>query len=171
MSLDNWERQGQKEITSSSDQKTKRILAAAKAGEKLHIRYSKPNGVDERMITPERVFSKSGVAENYVEAFCHKKNARRVFMVKRITILHEGDATSISPRTAVSSSPAGRVTCSVNYVELEVDYGPVDSVEVTCSRCGHATESYGDGADSIRRCLALLQEVCPKCESNWYVEE
>jgi hypothetical protein len=171
MSLESWEKQGQKEITSSSEQKTKRILAAAKAGERLHIRYSKPNGIDERTITPKRVFSKLGEPENYVEAYCHKKNAQRVFMIKRITILNEGSSQTVSTKKVVTVSSSRRIPCSVDYVELEGDYGPVDSVEVTCSRCGHTTESYGDGADSIRRCLALLKEECPKGESNWYVEE
>jgi hypothetical protein len=60
------------------------------------------------------------------------------------------------------------VRCTVNEIELEGDYGMVDSVEVVCSRCGHFTESFGTGQASIRRCLALLREECPKKERNFY---
>ena len=170
MSLDNWEKQGQRAITNASDPKTKRILLAIKAGEKLQIRYSKPNGVDERTITPKMVFLKSGEAETYVEAYCHKRNARRVFMIKRITILGE-DGNSETLRAGALSRTTDRVTCSVDYVELDGDYGPVNGIEVTCNRCGHVTESFGDSDNSIRRCLALLREECPRGESNWYVKE
>jgi len=61
------------------------------------------------------------------------------------------------------------VRCSVNYIELEGDHGMIDSVSVTCSECGHETESYGTGANSVRRCLALLREECPREESNYYI--
>ncbi|WP_245561796.1 exonuclease domain-containing protein [Lamprocystis purpurea] len=66
-------------INTSSDPKTKVLLAAARSGEKLHIRYTKPyvNGVSERWISPQRVFSKHGETENYMEAHCHKRNEMR----------------------------------------------------------------------------------------------
>ena len=63
------------------------------------------------------------------------------------------------------------VPCEVHETELEGDYGMVDGVEVVCSRCGHFTESFGTGPASIRRCLALLREECPKKERNFYEEE
>lgn len=44
-------------------------------------------------------------------------------------------------------------------------------VRAVCSACGHETTSFGTGADSKRRCLALLREECPMGESNWYAEE
>jgi hypothetical protein len=63
------------------------------------------------------------------------------------------------------------VPCEVEEVELENDEGrTVDGVEVVCSRCGHSTESFGTGEASIRRCLALLREECPKKERNFYEE-
>jgi hypothetical protein len=39
-----------------------------------------------------------------------------------------------------------------------------------CNRCGHETESYGDGPASDRRCLVILREECPQEENNLYVE-
>jgi hypothetical protein len=59
-----------------------------------------------------------------------------------------------------------RVACTVEYVELEGDYAPVDGVRVTCSHCGAETESFGASDASIRRCLALLREECD--ERNFY---
>jgi hypothetical protein len=61
------------------------------------------------------------------------------------------------------------VPCEVVETELENDSGlMIDGVEVICSRCGHFTESFGTGRASIRRCLALLREECPKKERNYY---
>ena len=65
-----------------------------------------------------------------------------------------------------------KVSCTVEYTEIENDEGlMVDSVEVTCSRCEHSTESFGTCQNSINRCLALLREECPEEESNFYVTE
>lgn len=63
------------------------------------------------------------------------------------------------------------VPCEVEEIELEGDYGDIESVRVTCSKCGHETESFGTGDASIKRCLALLNEECPNGENNYYVEE
>ena len=65
-----------------------------------------------------------------------------------------------------------KVTCSVQHISLENDSGQeVDGVSVTCSRCGHTTESFGSGDRSIRRCLVLLREECPRDERNFYARE
>jgi hypothetical protein len=64
-----------------------------------------------------------------------------------------------------------RVLCEVVEVELEGDYTEVDGVMATCSRCGHETESFGTSDASVRRCLALLREECPRGEHNFYVDE
>jgi hypothetical protein len=61
----------------------------------------------------------------------------------------------------------GRVECEVD--EDEVEGQP--TVIVTCSQCGHQTESYGTGDSSIKRCLALMREECPEGEENYYVAE
>lgn len=65
-----------------------------------------------------------------------------------------------------------RIKCEVEDIELENDEGlEVPAVCVTCSRCHHATESFGTEGPSIRRCLAMLREECPEGESNFYVAE
>ena len=65
-----------------------------------------------------------------------------------------------------------KVPCSVSHEELENENGcPVDGVVVSCSRCGHQTESFGTGDASVRRCLALLREECPRGEHNFYAAE
>jgi len=45
----------------------------------------------------------------------------------------------------------------------------IPSVMATCTKCGHTTESYGQESVSIRRCLVLLREECPRNEGNYYV--
>jgi hypothetical protein len=64
-----------------------------------------------------------------------------------------------------------RVECEVEEIELDGDYSKVLGVQVTCSRCGHTTESFGTGPASVRRCLALLREECPRDEDNFYFVE
>lgn len=64
-----------------------------------------------------------------------------------------------------------KVTCEVEEVRKQGDYGRVWSVEVACTKCGHITESYGTDGASIRRCLALMREECPNDENNFYVAE
>jgi hypothetical protein len=65
-----------------------------------------------------------------------------------------------------------KVSCTIDYMTLESDSGrEIDSVEVTCKRCDHSTQSYGDGAASVRRCLVLLREECPRHEENYYAAE
>jgi hypothetical protein len=65
----------------------------------------------------------------------------------------------------------GTVKCTVEEIVLEGDYGEIASVEVTCSKCNHTTQSYGTHRASIRRCLVLLREECPCREDNYYVDE
>lgn len=64
-----------------------------------------------------------------------------------------------------------KITCNINHRELEGDYGTVDGVTATCSRCGNETESYGTGDRSVKRCLVVMREECLNSESNYYVEE
>lgn len=62
-----------------------------------------------------------------------------------------------------------RVECRLDYIEIENENGRmIDSVSVTCTRCEHATESFGTSSRSIRRCLALMREECESDESNHY---
>lgn len=171
MSLPSWEKKKERVVKDSDDLKTRILLAVIKTKRKLHIRYSKPSGIDERWITPTKVFYKNGENEAYLEATCHKRNARRVFMIKRITII---SANKIKTETEGNTLKidSGSVACSVNFVDLEGDFDNyIEGVEVTCSRCGHSTVSYGVSDSSIKRCLALMGKDCPRAESNWYEQE
>ena len=49
------------------------------------------------------------------------------------------------------------------------DPDDIPGIEATCTKCGHTTESYGQESVSIRRCLVLLREECPRNEKNYYV--
>ena len=64
-----------------------------------------------------------------------------------------------------------KIICTVDSAELDGDYDTVPRVTAECARCGHETESYGDGAASVRRCLVLMREECPRGESNYYTQE
>lgn len=65
-----------------------------------------------------------------------------------------------------------RIECEIEAVEIEnEDTGRTqDGVEATCGECGHTTQSFGDGEGSVRRCLALMREQCPRGENNFYVD-
>jgi hypothetical protein len=65
-----------------------------------------------------------------------------------------------------------KVHCAIEFVEIENDDGrEVESVQATCSLCGHVTESYGTESVSVRRALALMREECPENERNFYIAE
>lgn len=65
-----------------------------------------------------------------------------------------------------------RVACDVDETTMQNEDGyDVDGVEVTCGRCGHTTESFGTSGASIRRCLVLMRQECPRGEANYYVAE
>ena len=65
-----------------------------------------------------------------------------------------------------------KIDCQVDEIEMENDEGrTIAGVGVTCSECGHTTESFGTGSKSIARCLVMLREECPEMEENFYVVE
>jgi hypothetical protein len=65
-----------------------------------------------------------------------------------------------------------RVNVSIAVTELERDDGrPIDGICATCDRCAHTTESYGTHGGSVRRCLALMREECPRGEENFYIAD
>jgi hypothetical protein len=64
-----------------------------------------------------------------------------------------------------------RVPVQIERIDLDGDYAPVPSVQATCTRCGHRTQSYGTSGRSVRRCLATLREECPQGEKNYYVAD
>lgn len=49
------------------------------------------------------------------------------------------------------------------------DYGDVAGLLVTCSRCGHSVEVFGQETASALRAARMLRDECPKNESNYYV--
>ncbi len=62
-----------------------------------------------------------------------------------------------------------KVEAEINFVDLPSILGSTQpGVTATCGRCEHTTESAGTGGASVRRCLALLREECPKGERNFY---
>lgn len=61
-----------------------------------------------------------------------------------------------------------KVYCDVEETTVEGDYGDVDGIVAICSRCRHQTESYGTSDASVRRCLVLMREECPRGERNFY---
>lgn len=64
-----------------------------------------------------------------------------------------------------------RIECDLVKFDKRTDGKSIPSVMVTCSKCGHQTESYGTHERSIRRCMALLAQECPNYESNYYTLE
>jgi hypothetical protein len=62
------------------------------------------------------------------------------------------------------------IQVDIEEVVLEGDHGPVDGVRATCSECDHATEAFGTGPGSRKRCLALMREECEEDddEEHWY---
>lgn len=66
---------------------------------------------------------------------------------------------------------AGHVPATVCEADLDGDYGAVQGVVATCTRCGHSTESFGTGEPSVRRCLALLRRECPNRERHYYFDD
>ncbi len=65
-----------------------------------------------------------------------------------------------------------KIKCTIAFDSEENDYGTESPcVRVICSKCQHETTSFGDSDASVKRCLALLKEECPRGEKNFYVEE
>lgn len=65
-----------------------------------------------------------------------------------------------------------RVTVEVDHIELEGDHGgEIPSLELTCSRCGHSVQVYGESEASEKRGCVMLHEQCPNGENNFYVPE
>lgn len=62
-----------------------------------------------------------------------------------------------------------KVPCDCSYVQREGDFAmSIPSVDVTCRRCGAEETAYGQHEASVRRCLAALNEQCPREENNFY---
>lgn len=64
-----------------------------------------------------------------------------------------------------------QVNCTVEEVDAPGSSGkPVRSVCATCTRCGHQVSSFGTHEKSIKRCLAVMSNECPRGERNYYVK-
>lgn len=74
------------------------------------------------------------------------------------------------PKAAEPQSDERPVYAELSYITLAGDRGEVPSVCATCSRCEHATESYGTGEKSVARCMILLREECPLEQHNFYTD-
>ena len=69
-----------------------------------------------------------------------------------------------------------RTRCEVYQFDNVItgDYGRevrIPSVRAVCSRCGHTTESGGTSEASVKRCLALMREECPRGRRYFYTGE
>ncbi len=65
-----------------------------------------------------------------------------------------------------------KVDCEVEYTSDYNDDGHEnDCVVAICGKCGHQTTSWGHGPNSVKRCMAVMNEECPESENNFYVEE
>ena len=65
-----------------------------------------------------------------------------------------------------------KVECEIEHLELENDNGYlIPGTTATCGDCNHQTESFGESEASVKRCLVLLHEECPKGRNNFYVGE
>lgn len=65
-----------------------------------------------------------------------------------------------------------RILCELDYITLKNDFGKsIDSVKVTCGKCQHSEESFGDTKRSINRCLRLLHDGCTCGNFFYYVDD
>lgn len=65
--------------------------------------------------------------------------------------------------------------CVHETTEMNENGHELDAVYVSCVRCGHESETsftsqHDDGSASVRRCILLLRQTCPRRESNFYVK-
>ena len=64
-----------------------------------------------------------------------------------------------------------RIECEITYTVGENEKGfDQEITRAYCTRCGNETVSYGHGKLSVKRCLALMNEQCPRGENNFYVD-
>ncbi|MFM9962884.1 MAG: hypothetical protein ACKV2Q_16865 [Planctomycetaceae bacterium] len=64
------------------------------------------------------------------------------------------------------------ITCELGTTTTENENGKeVESTLARCSRCGHETTSFGTSNGSIKRCLWLMRQECPRREQNFYFDE
>lgn len=65
-----------------------------------------------------------------------------------------------------------RVPCEIRAASLINDRGgATPGVVARCTECDHETESFGEGAASVKRCLAQMRDTCPENENNFYIRD
>lgn len=65
-----------------------------------------------------------------------------------------------------------RVACEIEHMTDITERGyEADCVYAVCTQCGNQTKSWGAGAASVKRCLALMREECEQGERNFYYDE
>lgn len=62
-----------------------------------------------------------------------------------------------------------RIHADVDYADVDGDYGIVEGLCVTCTRCGHEVEVGGTGEASALRGACMLRDERPRGESNFYL--
>jgi hypothetical protein len=59
--------------------------------------------------------------------------------------------------------------CTAERVNLPGPAGEtIPSTRITCQRCQHVVECFGQRGRSVRRGLTKLQDECPRKEKNQY---
>lgn len=64
-----------------------------------------------------------------------------------------------------------RIKCRIVEDTIEEGGKTGRGVIATCLECDHATQSFGTGESSRKRCLVLMREECPNHDENFYVDE
>lgn len=62
-----------------------------------------------------------------------------------------------------------KIECDIEEIELENERGElIPSVSLTCSRCNHVVESFGQHSGSIKRCLATMRDECEEVQGTQF---
>ena len=64
-----------------------------------------------------------------------------------------------------------RVRVDIGYADLDGDYGEVEGICASCSKCGHEVEVFGTSEASAKRACVMMRDECPQGESNFYFTE
>lgn len=156
--LSEWDKRPKEYITNSTDKKTRLFLNACSNKKALVIEYPSHGTYSRRAIRPKKVFKDYLTGKTYAEAFCELRDDVRVFDLKKVTLPVNGLVKDES--TTQIKKPA--IPCKFEEFEMENDNGVyIDSVEATCGKCRHQTQSYGIYEESRKRCLALMKKECP----------
>ena len=82
-------------------------------------------------------------------------------------------APKVDPGPPVGATASRRpsVVCAISHVTLtNAEGSKVPSIQAACAKCGHVEASFGRRENSLKRCLVMLSENCPRGERNFYAE-